>query len=182
MKKLLATLIVTILLFAGMAYTPAANANHNYSNNYKESPFHPENPDYYNGNLRLKLKNRADIERASRPNLHYDRYTQDVYGCNWKYNKGLETWVCNKDYAEQKAQSVKVCPVGYTLNTAETACLQNYPTPQFAATPNEPVQQMEVTRYVHFYETPESLPSTGGGFGLILLGSLVGAGLIGRKR
>ncbi|MCK5616459.1 hypothetical protein KAR91_82110 [Candidatus Pacearchaeota archaeon] len=185
MKKLFTALIVTIILSVGITYSPVANAHHNYSNNYKDSPFHPENPDYYNGNLRLKLKNRADIERASRPNLHYDRYTQETYGCNWKYNKGLETWVCNKDYVAQEARPVKVCPVGYTLNSAETACLQNYPTSQFAATPSEPVQQIEVTRYIHFYEdespSPNQLPSTGGGMSLILLGSLVGAGVLIRK-
>lgn len=177
MKKLLAVTIVTILLSAGVGYVPIVNAYYN-NQNYKDSPFYPENPDYYNGNLRLQLKNRADIERASRPNLHYDRYTQETYGCNWKYNTGLGTWVCNKEYSDQKAQPVKVCPVGYTLNSAETACFQNYPNSQFAVTPKESTKQVEIIRYISYYKKPYSLPSTGGGIGLLLIGSLFGTGAL----
>ncbi len=119
MKKLSAIFIGLILGFVLIA--PASYADYrNFPPN--NSQFHPNDPDYYDGNLRLKLKNRADIERASASNLHYDQYSRDYYRCNWKYNKNLRTWVCEKGYGGSYAQSIQACPFGYTFNAVQQRC------------------------------------------------------------
>jgi len=115
MKKLFA--IFTGLILGLVLLAPASYANYqNFPPN--NSQFHPQNPDYYDGNLRLKLKERADIERANDSNLHYDQYSRDYYRCDWKYNKNLGTWVCEKDYG--RAQT---CPFGYTKHPIQNNCV-----------------------------------------------------------
>ena len=209
MKKLFAifaSLILGILLIA-----PASYANY-YNYPPSNSQFHPRDPDYYDGNQRLKLKERADIERASASNLHYDQYSRDYYRCNWKYNKNLGTWVCEKDYGRSQA-----CPFGYTRHSIQNHCIPirppanahlnsrgngwvcdtgyhlNYPRTgcdrdrvQYVYQP-EPVQVV-TTQYVYVYEDeeparPTHLPQTGAGVGLILLGSIfVGHRILRRKK
>lgn len=130
MKRTILSLVaLAIIVLNGLSapvvhaysYTPDAYPSYN-------ARFHPQNPNYYQGNLRLKLKKKADIERASAPNVHYDQYTNDYYRCNWQYNKNLGTWVCEQQSlkADTKPRDVLVCPYGYRLNNQETACVKDY--------------------------------------------------------
>ena len=121
MKKLIISIILSFVLVGSFVLAPASYADYRNFPPHN-SQFHPQHPDYYDGNLRLKLKERADIERASASNLHYDQYSRDYYRCNWKYNKNLGTWVCEKSYGGSYAQSIQACPFGYTFNTVQQRC------------------------------------------------------------
>ena len=209
MKKLFAIfagLILGILLMAPNSYAYYRNFPH------QNSQFHPRHADYYDGNLRYTLKTRADIERASASNLHYDQYSRDYYRCNWKYNTNLRTWVCEKDYGRSQT-----CPFGYTRHPIQNDCVpirppanahlnaqgngwvcdtgyhMNYPRTgcdrdqvRYVYQP-EPIQ-LVATKYVYVYEDeeparPHHLPQTGAGVGLILLGSaFVGHRILRRKK
>lgn len=170
MKK---TLLLTLLFLAFSLVTAPVSQAYYADNSYYQYPpantqFHPKHPDYYDGNLRYTLKARADIERASSPNVHYDKYQGDYYTCNWNYNTNLGTWVCDKSYPSRIAQPIQVCPVGYHLNNVGTACERNqikyvsYPTT---------VIQPAITYYV--YEDSAfpkyDLVATGMGAGWVLL-------------
>lgn len=121
MKKLLIALIIGLSLVTSALVAPKANANY-YNYPASNTQFHPMDPNYYNGNKRLELKERADIERAAADNVHYDKYDQDYYRCNWIYNKNLETWVCEEAPSTYKSQPVTVCPYGYRLDTGFDRC------------------------------------------------------------
>ena len=129
MKKLLLTLIIALIASVALVASPATYAYYSH-NSYTDSypnpnqQFHPKNPDYYNGNQRLTLKTRADIERATKPNVHYDEYSDDYYSCDWQYNKNLGTWVCNKRYPSYSAtsQAIRICPFGYTRHPIQQTC------------------------------------------------------------
>ncbi len=193
MKKLVPLFIIGLIATSSLLLASAANANY-YNTPQANTKFHPQSQEYYNGNHRLKLKKRADIERASAPNVHYDKYNRDLYRCNWIYNKNLGTWVCEKDLLRHKAQEVKVCPYGYKYNTAYDRCDKVYipaptqavPQPTSSNTANNQVvavnqpQDVEVTQYVYIYDEehtvasntypkPTSLPSTGSGLTLSAL-------------
>ncbi|MBN2095923.1 hypothetical protein JW752_00795 [Candidatus Peregrinibacteria bacterium] len=125
MKKLLAIIVFCLLGATSFLVAPVTNAAYDNFPPGNEQ-FHPKNPDYYDGNLRLELKKRADIERASAPNLHYDEQTRDYYRCDWIYNKNLGTWVCEKSYSNSYASSahpVTVCPFGYTKHPVQQTCV-----------------------------------------------------------
>lgn len=200
MKMLFAPIILGFIIAASWVLTPETNA---YYDNYPDynAEFHPRHPNYYDGNQRLKLKKRADIERATKPNLHYDKNSRDYYRCNWLYNKNLGTWVCEKN----TPQPVQVCPFGYTrhpiqqtctpirlaanshlnkrgdgwecntgyhMNYAGTGCIRNKPVYTYAS--NNEAPQTEITRYVYVYEGLTSLPSTGAGVSWMIIGSVLG--------
>jgi len=129
MKKSLSTIILGIAAVSSFLLAPMAYA---FYDNYptENIQFHPQNKDYYDGNLRLKLKERADIERASAPNVHYSKTDGDYYTCSWKYNPNLGTWVCNKTSTRvsvNTAQSVDVCPFGFILNPSKQCAPVNVP-------------------------------------------------------
>jgi hypothetical protein len=185
MKKLIATIVLSILL------TPAAFAHHQYDRYYDDdynhghyynypqanTQFHPQDPDYYSGNKRLELKERADIERASESNWHFDQYSREYYRCNWIYNKNLGTWVCEKDYG--KSQPVAVCPLGYKLSAQKTYCLKEGYTPPVKQAAAEP-EPVFVERVIYVYEeeepvVPPTLPPTGSGVFWLLFISVYGA-------
>jgi len=88
-----------------------------------------------NGNRRLELKNRAEIERASAPTVHKDTTVNADYMCNWAYDKVLGRWVCEKDYMKAyqytHPKPVPVCPFGYKLNYGGSDCVRIL-TPQYA--------------------------------------------------
>ena len=121
MKKLVLSIILAFILAGSFVLAPTSHADYRNFPPHN-SQFHPRDPDYYDGNLRLKLKERADIERASASNLHYDQYSRDYYRCDWTYNKNLGTWVCEKSYGGSYAQSIQACPFGYTFNTVQQRC------------------------------------------------------------
>ena len=196
-------------------FAPASHAYyqpfHHYDNPYG-SQFNPQHPDYYDGNLRYKLKHRADIERASGSNIHYDQYKRDYYRCDWKYNKNLRTWVCEKDYgrsqtcpfgytkhpiqnncvpirmpanAHLNAQGNGwVCDSGYHINYARTGCERDRGYYTYYPEPISQPTEVITTKYVYVYdnEVPPSLPSTGSGIGLILLGGTVLAHRVLRRK
>lgn len=112
MKRILITLLI------GFSFIPTTWADFPNPN----ESFHPQHYDYYNDNLRVKLKNRANIERASESTVHYDEYVQDYYRCNWDYNKNLGTWVCNKAYLESNRNQEITCGHGQKLNPWKTGC------------------------------------------------------------
>jgi len=204
MKKILYPILLGIIIAGSWLLAPVSFA---YYDNYPSynAQFHPQHPDYYNGNQRLKLKKRADIERASASNLHYDQYSRDYYRCDWQYNKNLGTWVCEKSYAS-RPQPIQACPFGYTFHLVRQQCVpvrmpanahlnaqgngwqcnagykMNYARTGceriYAYVPKytqEPPTQVIIERYVHIYNEPESLPATGPGIGWALLISTLGA-------
>jgi hypothetical protein len=150
MRKLLISIIICFAMAIGLSVLPARAFNENFPNiNYKTNvQFNPKNIDYYDGNLRLQLKERADIERATEPNRHYDKYTGEYYWCSWKYNTNLGTWVCNRsetkprpdtEYPSNKMRTayaqparsavspsqtiqIQACPYGYVFKTATQGC------------------------------------------------------------
>ncbi len=130
--------------------------------------FHPRDPDYYDGNLRYTLKTRADIERASSPNLHYDKYSRDYYRCNWIYNKNLGTWVCDKycDRPKPRAQAITVCPVGYVFSQTYKTCLPESREVVYVKT--QPAEIVVIEPTITYYGV--RLPSTGPGLFWILIG------------
>lgn len=115
MKNPLSIIVLGMVAVSTFLLAPMAYA---YYDNYptENVQFHPQNPDYYNGNLRLQLKNRADIERASAPNVHYSKTDGDYYTCSWKYNKSLGTWVCDKNSTGYSMKPEDSCPFGYIHN------------------------------------------------------------------
>lgn len=134
MRKLALSAIIVLIAIISWLVAPATLANndryeyhnqdHDYTHDYDYgSQFHPQHPDYYDGNLRLALKTTSAIEQASAPNIHYDKYAQDYYRCNWKYNTNLRSWVCEKD----GPQPVTVCPYGYTRHPIQHNCVPIYP-------------------------------------------------------
>ena len=125
MRKISLLIIICLAVAIGLSVTPANAFYDNYPT--ENIQFHPQNKDYYDGNLRLKLKNRADIERASLPNVHYSKYDGDYYTCSWKYNTNLGTWVCNKNLASYSAESVDICPFGSILNPNKKCSPVNVP-------------------------------------------------------
>jgi len=128
MRKLSLLIIICLAMAIGLSVTPVNAFYDNYPT--ENIQFHPQNKDYYDGNLRLKLKERADIERASAPNVHYNKYDGDYYTCSWKYNTNLGTWVCNKTYPNKYtyvSESVQVCPFGYILNPSKQCAPVNVP-------------------------------------------------------
>ena len=206
MKKILAIIMFCLLGATSFLMVPVTNATYDNFPAGNEQ-FHPRHPDYYDGNQRLKLKERADIERASKSNLHYDEYARDYYRCNWIYNKNLGTWVCDKGYGAS-AQSVTVCPFGYTKHPIQQTCVAirmpanahlnrqgtgwecdagyrlNYPRTgcdrNIVQYTTQPEPQYEITRYVYYYG--DELPQTGPGLTLALLASgLIGYRTIRRK-
>lgn len=124
MKKLITALIIALVASVALIASPAAHAYYTDSYPHPNEQFHPQHPDYYDGNLRLTLKTRADIERATKPNVHYDEYTEDYYSCDWQYNQNMGTWVCNKKYPSYSStsQTVSICPFGYTLHPIQQTC------------------------------------------------------------
>jgi len=128
MKKFIYPPLLSIFVAVSWLLTPSSLAYDHYYPTHIDQ-LHPQHPDYYNGNQRLKLKKRADIERASSSNLHYDQYARDYYRCDWNYNKNLGTWVCDKDYgrftppAENHAQPTIACPYGTTFHSSRHECI-----------------------------------------------------------
>lgn len=119
MKYFLLSFVALLLI------TPAVFAD--FPDKYPASNqiFHPTHPLYYqNDNLRLQLKKRADIERASESAIHFDEEAHAYYRCDWNYNKALGTWTCNKSFlgGQQEADSVTACPYGYRPNPWNTGC------------------------------------------------------------
>lgn len=134
MRKLILSAIIVLIAIISWLVAPAVMADydryqyHNQGHNYTHdsgygSQFHPTHPDYYDGNLRLQLKTTSAIEQAAAPRVHYDKYAQDYYRCNWKYNTNLRSWVCEKNVA----QPVLVCPFGYTQHPIQKHCTRIYP-------------------------------------------------------
>jgi hypothetical protein len=140
MKKSILAIITVLVALGSFMLAPASYAFYEYypKNN---TQFDPKSTDYYDGNLRLQLKTRADIERASAPNRHYDKYTGEYYWCDWKYNTNLGTWVCNKSAEKYSPDSeiqtntpqtyiqapapvtqIQACPYGYVYKTATQGC------------------------------------------------------------
>ena len=124
MRKLYLFIIVSLAIALGISASPAKAFYDNYPQ--ENAQFHPQNPDYYDGNKRLELKKRADIERASAPNVHYDKYEGDYYTCSWKRNPNLGTWVCDKSYSKT-AEEINVCPYGSILSPSGTCSKINIP-------------------------------------------------------
>lgn len=191
MKKFLSTIIFALILSVIVA--PLANAQHfdqmddyyrDNNNSYYNFPsgnsqFHPQDPDYYNGNKRYKIKTKSGIEHSSGSNLHYDEYKRDYYRCNWVYNKNLGSWACDKDYGTaSKAQPVQVCPVGYTFSTKYQTCLSgSTPIPVKTVVVYQPVQTIVIQPTRTYYSPkPVRLPSTGPATNWVLF--MVAVGLI----
>ncbi len=131
MKRILLSLLATLLII------PFVSADFPDYYNKPNEPFHPRNNDYYNSdNEWLKLKKRADIERASQPAVHFDDEANDYFRCDWNYNKNLATWVCDKKGIEGRGSStfsnptpIPICPYGQQLNPWKTGCNKvNIPT------------------------------------------------------
>ena len=124
-------LLIFIGLFLSIGFIFPAKA---YVEEYKETiGFDDHYIEAYDlerseGNDRLRAKMVADIERASKPTVHYDEKVKSQYMCDWQYDKVLGRWVCGKDY--QKAyyhtnpQPIPVCSYGYKLNYTKTACVK----------------------------------------------------------
>ncbi len=136
MKKFIPLFIIGLIITSSLLFANNVSADY-YNTPPSNAVFHPENPDYYDGNKRLTLKKRADIEMASAPNLHYDKYSNDYYWCNWIYNKNLDTWVCEKSAekptldpviqsksytSKNSAQAVSACPLGYQYSSVGGGC------------------------------------------------------------
>ena len=117
-------IIISLAIALSLSVTHVSAFYDNYPT--ENVQFNPQNPNYYDGNLRLQLKERADIERAKKPNVHYDKYQGDYYTCSWKYNTNLGTWVCNKD-AIDYPESVHACPYGYILDPSGDCAHVNIP-------------------------------------------------------
>ncbi len=198
MKKLLAIIVFSLMGVFSFLLAPAVHAHYRDFPNHN-AQFHPQHPDYYDGNQRLKLKKRADIERASASNLHYDEYARDYYRCDWTYNKNLGTWVCNKSYSQSAHHPADVCPFGYTRHPIQNHCVRvRVPANAHlnsqgngwqcnsgyhlnsagtgcdrnrAVHTYEPETEYEVTQYVYYYG--DELPQTGPGINwTLLVGSL----------
>lgn len=210
MKKILAIIMFSLIGATSFLMAPVTNATYDNFPPGNEQ-FHPRHPDYYDGNLRSKLKKRADIERASKSNLHYDEYARDYYRCDWIYNKNLGTWVCDKSYGSSSARPVAVCPFGYTKHPIQQTCVAirtpanahlnsqgtgwqcdagyrlNYPRTgcdrNIVQYANNSGSEYEITQYVHYYGDEEArLPQTGPGLTLALLASgLIGYRIVRRK-
>lgn len=193
MKKLFSLIAFALIAFALAVPLTHANYfdhsddyNRDNTNRYENFPtgnsqFHPQDPDYYDGNLRYTLKTRSKIEYSSSSNIHYDEYKRDYYRCDWVYNKNLGSWACDKDYGRTKAQPVQICPVGYTFSTTYQTCLSgNQPQP-VATKIVQPVQYVEVKPTITYYtyganSVPVRLPSTGPATNWVLF--MVAIGLI----
>jgi hypothetical protein len=80
------------------------------------------------GNQRLELKARADIERASAPTVHTDTTVNSDYMCDWSFDKVLGRWVCEKDYMRAyqytHPRPIPVCPFGWKLNYGGSDCVR----------------------------------------------------------
>lgn len=199
MKKLISFIsgLIAMLALALTPTIPTASADTYINQDYTYYPdynqqFHPSHPDYYDGNLRVKLKNKADIERATKSNLHYDKSSGDYYTCNWKYNDNLGTWVCNKSKAGSSVKKVQACPFGYKISSSAKYC-ERVRVPSYARLnstgdgfvcnagyqlnylKNGCVKYTK-TNYVYLASSnlPAHLPSTGPGALLALIGSSLG--------
>ena len=130
--------IIGLGLFAlglGVILSPFHSANADWSDpavQYGTKITQSDPSTFYttNGNQRLELKTRADIERASAPTIHKDT-TVNVnanYMCNWAYDKVLGRYVCEKDYMKAyqytHPRPVPVCPFGYKLNYGGSDCVR----------------------------------------------------------
>jgi len=211
MKKFIAIIMFSLIGATSFLMAPVTNATYDNFPPGNEQ-FHPKHPDYYDGNLRLQLKKRADIERASASNLHYDESTRDYYRCDWIYNKNLGTWVCDKSYGNSYASSarpVTVCPFGYTKHPVQQTCVAIRP-PANASLNSQGnnwqcnsgyhlnsagtgCDRNDIT-YHYYAEEPQyevtkyvyyygdNLPQTGSGIGLLLMASGLGASWLYRRR
>ncbi len=202
MKKII-FILIGLITIASIALVPMAyadiNADYTYYP-YANQQFSPTHPDYYDGNLRLQLKKKADIERATKSNMHYDQYSGDYYTCNWQYNDNLGTWVCNKKYAGSSVQKIQICPFGSVFNYTKRAC-ELVKIPAYAHLNSRgdgwqcnagynvnylktgcvrygpsPAANTVIVASTPTTTLPTSLPSTGPGLAIFLLTSVSGMG------
>ena len=129
-KTLLSVFIGCILLLSFAQNAKATEAKYKESIGFENKYVEAYEFEHTNGNERLRLKELADIERASATTVHYDYKAKEHYTCSWKYNEVLGRWVCGKDYEKAigliKSEPVTECPYGYVQNMQKNGCVKKH--------------------------------------------------------